>query len=161
MMDLAGTRRLLDAFKANKMSHLLLEIQAEAAKGDSGAMVALSSAYLSGKHGLQRNYVEARRWLEKIDPNEDPTGYAPHELGIIYYKGLAVAVDRRKAFAYFRRAALLGNRRSKWVVATMLSDGRWTLKKRHSAKIIYRHCAKDNRTNPLLRLYFLLLSYTG
>ena len=160
-MDLAGTRRLLDAFKANKMSHLLLEIQAEAAKGDSGAMVALSSAYLSGKHGLQRNYVEARRWLEKIDPSEDITGYGPHALGVIHYKGLGVAVDRHKAFAYFRRAALLGRRKDKWIVAMMLSDGRWTLKKRHAAKIIYRHCAKDKRTNPLLRLYFLLLSYTG
>jgi TPR repeat protein len=160
-MDLAGTRKLLEAMKAGRVSHLLLEIQAEAAKGDSAAMVALSAAYLSGKHGLQRNYVEARRWLERIDPDEDPVGYAPHYLGMIYYKGLGIAVDRSKAFTYFRRAALLGNRKSKWVVATMLSDGRWTLKKRHAAKTIYRHCAKDKRTNPLLRLYFWLLSYTG
>jgi TPR repeat protein len=160
-MDAAGTKKLLEAMRANQLSCLLLEIQAEAAKGDSAAMIALSAAYLSGKQGLQRNYVEARRWLERINPADDPLGYAPHHLGIIYYKGLAVAVDRSKAFTYFRRAALLGNRKSKWVVATMLSDGRWTLKKRHAAKTIYRHCAKDKRTNPLLRLYFLLSSYTG
>lgn len=160
-MDLAGTRKLLEAMKAGRVSHLLLEIQAEAAKGDSAAMVALSAAYLSGKHGLQRNYVEARRWLEKIDPDEDPVGYAPHYLGMIYYKGLGVPVDRCKAFVYFRRAALLGNRRSKWVVATMSSQGNGTLRKPVAAKTIYRHCAKDRSTNPFMRLYLRFLSFTG
>lgn len=151
-MDLAGTRKLLEAMKAGRVSHLLLEIQAEAAKGDSAAMVALSAEYLSGKHGLQRNYVEARRWLEKIDPDEDPVGYAPHYL---------VPVDRRKAFVYFRRAALLGNRRSKWAVATMSSQGNGTLRKPVAAKTIYRHCAKDRSTNPFMRLYLRFLSFTG
>jgi TPR repeat protein len=160
-MDLAATRRLVDAFKANKIPQFLLEIQAEAAKGDSIATIILAQAYFSGKHGLQRDYVQAKHWLEKIDPREDTTGYGPHALGVIHYKGLGVAVDRRKAFAYFRRAALLGGRRDRWIVATMLSDGRWTLKKPHAAKTIYRHCAKDRQTNPLLRLYFRILSFTG
>jgi TPR repeat protein len=160
-MDAAGTKRLLEAMKANRLSYLLLEIQAEGAKGDSAAMVALSSAYLSGKHGLQKDYVEAKHWLEKIDPGEDPIGYAPHYLGMIYYKGLGVHVDRRKAFVHFRRAALLGNRRSKWVVATMLSQGNGTSRKPVAAKTINRHCAKDRSTNPFMRLYLWFLSFTG
>jgi TPR repeat protein len=160
-MDWARTRDLLEAMKAGRVSHLLLETQAEAAKGDAAAMVALSSAYLSGKHGLQRNYVEARRWLEKIDTGEDPLGYAPHNLGIIYYKGLGVAVDHRKAFGYFRRAALLGRTTSKIAVAAMLGDGKGTLGKPVAAKTLFRHCAKDRGTHPLVRWYLRFLSFTG
>jgi TPR repeat protein len=160
-MEAADVRKLLEAMKENRLSNQLLQLQAWAAKGEAAAIVALSSAYFSGKHGLRRDYVEARNWLEKIDPDEDPTGYGPHTLGLIYYKGLGVATDHRKAFAYLRRSALLGNRRSKWIVATMLSDGNGTSKKPAAAKIIYRHCAKDRRTNPLMRLYLLFLSFAG
>jgi len=160
-MDLADIRKLREAMKKNRLSNHLLQLQAWAAKGESAAMIALSHAYFSGKHGLRRDYVAARHWFEKICHDEDHAGYGSHALGVIHYKGLGVTVDRRKAFAYFRRSALLGNRRSKWIVATMLSAGNGTLRKLVAAKTIYRHCAKDKRTNPLLRLYFLLLSYTG
>lgn len=161
MKDSIDPEKLLEAIRGNTLSRHLLEIQAAAAKGDSLAMVLLSSAYFTGKLGLPKDHVQARHWLEKIDPAEYLNGDAPHTLGIIYYKGLGVPVDRRRAFAHFRRAALLGKVKSKWVVAMMMGDGNGTLRKPAAAKVIYRHCAKDRRINFLLRLNFWLLSYTG
>ncbi len=144
--------------ESRQLAHCLLEVQAWAAKGDSAACVALAHAYYYGGHGLDRNFNEAKRWLEKIDGSEDCTGFAPHLLGVIHYKGLVGTADHRKAYRYFRQAALLGNLKARTMVAFMQRDGDGTLKKPHSARLHFYRCSKDTSLSLLHRLLCALES---
>jgi TPR repeat protein len=151
-------RYLMEAIKNNSLSKHLLEVQAWAAKGDVAACIALAHAYFYGGHGVDKNFVEARYWLERIAQEDDRTGFAPHRLGIIYYKGLDVQEDHHRAFKYFRRAALRGNTKSKMMVAAMQLDGDGTLKKPRSARATFYCCAKDQHLGMLTRSVLVLRS---
>lgn len=151
-------RYLIEAIKSNSLSKHLLEVQAWAAKGDVAACIALAHAYFYGGHGVDKNFVEARYWLEKIGQEDDPTGFAPHRLGIIYYKGLGVLEDHHRAFKYFRRAALRGNTKSKMMVSSMQRDGDGTLKKPRAARTSFYYCSKDKKLGMLTRSNLFLRS---
>jgi TPR repeat protein len=135
--------RLVELIDSRQLSRCLLEVQAWAAKGDSAACIALAHAYYYGGYGVDQNFNEAKRWLEKIDRSEDCIGFAPHLLGVIHYKGLTETADHRKAYRYFRQAALLGNMKARIMVAFMQRDGDGTLKKPYSARSNFYRCSRD------------------
>lgn len=149
---------LIEAIKNKTLSNCLLEVQAWAAKGDTAACVALAHAYFYGGHGLKKNYVEAKHWLERINEAEDPNGLASYLLGIIHYKGLVGAPDHIKGFKCFRRAALLGNTRSRIAVAAMQRNGVGTIRKPRTSKINFYRCSRDRELSLPMRAYLSLES---
>lgn len=154
--DSSLPKHLALAIKEKRLSSCLLEVQAWASQGDSSACIALAHAFFYGGHGVDRNFEQARYWLERIDVEDDLRGYAAYRLGIIYYKGLSVAQDHAKAFRNFRRAALRGNRRSLVMVAAMMKEGDGTLKKSRTANVIFWSCARDkNLSIPMRAMAFL------
>lgn len=154
--DSSLPKHLVLAIKEKRLSSCLLELQAWAAQGDPVARIALAHAFFYGGHGVERNFEQAKHWLERIDAEDDLRGYAAYRLGIIYYKGLSVASDHVKAFRSFRSAALRGNHKSLLMVAAMQKEGDGTLKKRRTAKMIFWTCAKDRSLSIPMRTLALL-----
>lgn len=147
---------LLKAFKDKKYSVCLQELRTLAAYGDISAFIALAHIYFYGGDGVRRDYAAAMHWLDQINLENEPTGYAAHRLGIIYYKGLSVETDHYRAFKYFRKSALQGNRLSLLMVAAMLKEGDGTPAKIRTSKIIFWSCARDKKINGFMRLFSFL-----
>jgi TPR repeat protein len=151
--------KLVELLSEGGLANSLIDIQAWAAKGDSAACLAMAHAYYYGDHGVEKNFSEAKHWLEKVDILEDPDGYAAHLLGVISYKGLSLQSDHRKAYKYFRRAALRGSTKGRIMVAVMQRDGDGTLKKPYAARLNFYRCSKSKDLSLLPRWFFAFESW--
>jgi TPR repeat protein len=149
---------LVELIRNKKLANCLLEVQAWAAKGDSFACLTLAHAYYNGGHGVDINFKEAKRWLERIDKSQDLNGYSEYLLGVIHVKGLADVQDNRKAYVHFRRATLRGSVKSRIAIAAMQRQGIGTLKKPRSAKIHFYRCSKASDLPVLQRWFFRIVS---
>ncbi len=81
------------------------------------AMENLGLLYLSGA-GVQRDYAEARRLLERAAAAGDD--HANFHLGVIYSQGRGVAVDEKVAITYYRKAAEAGETVAMYNLAALL-----------------------------------------
>lgn len=123
-----------------------------AEQGNCSALMALSHIFFHGGGGVRKDYRAALGWLDKINPEDDITGYASYLLGVIYYKGLGIATRRRIAFKYFRFAALNGDQKSLFMVAVMQRSGNETLKKTRAAKIIFGSIFRNTKSGIAIRI---------
>lgn len=82
--------------------------------GDTYAKLKLAECYKRGA-GCERDYAAAMALYQQIAGDKSLkrksfADVAEYELGNMYLKGLGVGVDLRKAYDYFKRAALQDNR---------------------------------------------------
>lgn len=152
---------LKDAIEKGTLEKVLLEVQVLASKGDNAAKLALAHAYFYGGHGVEKNYSQARNWLESIDEYDQFGGLVPHLLGKIAYQGLMGPKDARLAFKYFRRAALLGYTKSRIMVAVMQRIGDGTIRKPKAAKYNFFVCSRDRSLSFPKRMYLAFEACVG
>ena len=151
--------RIAELIRDKNLAYSLIDLQALAAKGDGAASIALAHAFFYGGLGVDKNYTEAKRWLERIDKVDDHEGWASHRLGIIFYKGMTGPRDRRAAYKFFRRATLRGNAKSRLVLAVMQQQGTGTLKKVKSSRANFYRCSRSPKFNPIFRAYLAIESW--
>lgn len=108
-----------------------------ALRGNVASAVALGEIYFRGGGGVTRDYSKARCWLEKVDGFVfSPT--ASYKLGLIYYKGLGVDADYKKAYSFFRKLALRRLPHGLVMVGLMHKDGEGVLFKPRLAQTCFR-----------------------
>ena len=99
-----------------------LELLKRAATGGyPAAQFYLSKLFESGKGGLKRDMVEARRWSERAANGGDPR--AMHNLALYYFKGEGGSRDSTTAAAWFRKAAETGLVDSQFNLAQLYESG--------------------------------------
>ena len=152
-------RRIAELIRDKDLAYSLVDLQAWAAKGDAAAFIALAHAFFYGGLGVDKNFTEAKRWLERIDKANDHEGWASHRLGIIFYKGLTGPQDRRAAYKFFRRATLRGNAKSRLALAVMQKQGTGTLKKLKSSRANFYRCSRSAEFNKIFRVYLAIESW--
>lgn len=77
--------------------------------------------YLTGIPGIQRDSIEAHRWLQMADANGHVD--ATFNLALMYLHGDGVVTDKRYAAGLFKKAAEAGHEDAAINIATMLSKG--------------------------------------
>lgn len=70
--------------------------------GHSHSQWILGSAYEGGEYGLSQDYVKAREWYEKSADKPGFNTSAMNSLGKMYYEGLGVEKNYRKALDHYR-----------------------------------------------------------
>lgn len=78
-----------------------------AMNGEAGAMTAIGTYFYRGEAGLPRDDAMARRWFEQGAVGGDPDGM--FNLAVMQAKGEGGALDRVKAWGWFRIADRLGH----------------------------------------------------
>ncbi|CRF47873.1 TETRATRICOPEPTIDE REPEAT FAMILY PROTEIN [Helicobacter heilmannii] len=88
--------------------------------GYARASLILGEEYATGEGDVPKDYDKAREYLEEAIKTEDKevAGEASWNLGLIYYKGYGVLVDKNKAAAYVKKSCDLGYERA----CTVLSE---------------------------------------
>ncbi|WP_236632138.1 SEL1-like repeat protein [Caulobacter sp. BP25] len=81
----------------------------------------LSKLLESGKGGLKRDMVEARRWSERAANGGDPR--AMHNLALYYFKGEGGSRNSTQAALWFRKAAETGLVDSQFNLAQLYESG--------------------------------------
>ena len=151
--------RIAELIRDKNLAHSLVDLQAWAAKGDPVAFIALAHAFFYGGLGVDKNFTEAKRWLDRIDKANDYDGWASHRLAIIFYKGLIGPPDKQAAYKLFRRASLRGNARSRLALAVMQHQGTGTLKRRKSSRINFYRCSRCTEFGRFFRAYLAFESW--
>ncbi len=103
------------------------ELKQRADAGDVKAMHQIAAAYYAGA-GVDQNYKEAVRWLEKLaaSGDKDERSYGRTTLGLMYLKGEGVEQDFNRAFAYFGRAAIENDAAAQYNLGNMYFQGKGT-----------------------------------
>ncbi len=81
-----------------------------AAKGNASATYEIGHRYLEGI-GVERNYDNALQWLKLAAGSPYYVADAMHDLGVMYERGLGVAVDGGVAETWHQKAAQKGRSR--------------------------------------------------
>ncbi|MDR6627266.1 peptidoglycan-binding protein [Caulobacter segnis] len=89
--------------------------------GDPAAQFYLSKLLESGKGGVKRDMVEARRWSERAANGGDPR--AMHNLALYYFKGEGGPRNSTTAALWFRKAADTGLVDSQFNLAQLYESG--------------------------------------
>lgn len=84
--------------------------------GDPAAMNSLGIHYYLGV-GVQRDFLEARRWFESAAKRDNTNGQC--NLALLYLRGLGGRQDFMMAYVWFEKAHLAGNPRAEPYLATM------------------------------------------
>lgn len=92
-----------------------------AAGGYPAAQFYLSKLLESGKGGVKRDMVEARRWSERAAQGGDPR--AMHNLALYYFKGEGGPRNSTTAAVWFRKAAETGLVDSQFNLAQLYESG--------------------------------------
>jgi len=111
-----GVRKL----EAGDRSGLAILRQA-ASGGYPAAQFYLSKLFESGKGGVKRDMVEARRWSERAANGGDPR--AMHNLALYYFNGEGGPRNSTTAAAWFRKAADAGLVDSQFNLAQLYEKG--------------------------------------
>jgi len=80
-------------------------------KGNGNAFNQLAGHYANGEHGLQQDYQKAHYLMLKAGEHGYATGY--YNLGVLYYNGIGVEVDKKKGKYFYELAAMGGNIRAR------------------------------------------------
>lgn len=81
---------------------------AEAEAGNADAQEAVANWYMYGRNGVNRDYAQARRWLELAAAQEHASALSG--LAFLYVNGWGVDKDVVKARGFYLRAARKNNR---------------------------------------------------
>ena len=84
----------------------LRALERAAEGGDAQSQYDLGNRYMHG-FGVERDVVEARRWMERAAENGHAV--AAYEMGLIYERGQGVEVDRNEALRWYDKAAAAGH----------------------------------------------------
>ena len=151
--------KIAELIREKNLAHSLVDLQAWAAKGDPAAFIALAHAFFYGGLGVDKNFTEAKRWLDKIDQTNDHDGWASHRLAIIAYKGLTGPPNKQTAYKLFRRASLRGNAKSRLALAVMQHQGTGTPKRPRSSRVNFYRCSRSTEFGRFLRAYLAFESW--
>ena len=131
-------------------------LKERASKGDCAAAIALGQVYFKGGLGVSKDYDAARNWWQQVKPEYDATGFVANRLATIYYKGLGVPRDRKKAYRYLRSAAVHGHRKSLVLLAILNKQGYGTVCKPRTSRTILCSSAANDKLSLATRFLALL-----
>lgn len=91
------------------------------AETDPSAQFRLGQIFLNGE-GLEKNEVEALRWLQKSAESNNADAVAM--IGIMHFHGDGVPANKEKAIEYYKRAIKLGSNRGMASFSTLLLNNK-------------------------------------
>ena len=89
--------------------------------GSTDAMLQLGLLLREGNEVVARNDKASTQWFMKLADKGEAAGL--HNVGVAYYKGLGVELDKEKAYHYFLQSAEKGLLQSQVLVAGLLHNG--------------------------------------
>ena len=121
--------------------------------GDVDAMCWIADDLMSGE--TSRGYRAALPWLRR--GARLGNSWAEYSLGLIYDKGLAGRVDRRRAALWYERSAAQGYSSAQLNLGILLANRRGSARDLGRAVELYRLAARQGRRNAAynLGLYYM------
>ena len=117
----------------------------------------LGLLYLVGRGGVKQNLTEAQRWFQRSESSGSPIG--PYWMATLYYEGLGVRKDLRKAntlaekaFPEIRDLARIGNPEAQCFLGWMYLTGMGTYQNEELAFDYYRQAAGQDYVSGLREL---------
>jgi len=127
--------------------------------GEKGAYVAIAIIYEIGGGGIEKDYIEAKKWYTKsINETGDVKAYMG--LGRLYYTGRGVTRDYNKAYYYFSAIESNNKPGALYMLGILNEYGHGTEKNISKALEYYRRAA-DNGHALALRDWALLTIRKG
>lgn len=126
-------------------------------KGNLQAQLLLGYSYLYGENELKTDYDKAFEYYGKAALQNDSTGL--NNLGSLYYNGIGVERNPRKAAILFAKSAQLGNAEAAVNLAFILISGNGAKQDKEKALDYFEKASEAN--NPIAKFMIGYAYYTG
>jgi localization factor PodJL len=97
------------------------ELSAMASQGDAKAQLIVGLKYLKGTDGIEKNPVEAAKWVARAAQRGEPM--AQYWAGYIYQHGIGVSADPDAALRWYEAAADQGNTKAMYNLGVGYAQG--------------------------------------